>query len=104
MSFYKDTKFEYYAKRICVCFRRIVTRMKNRRIAVYERQIAAKTKKQTSIRDLRFQLFSEFGPNKGKNISELYNELTLKRGWQEEDAGPKYLTWKRILARMINRW
>lgn len=78
--------------------------MKNRRIADYEKQLAIKNKRKTSERDLRFQLFSEFGPNVGKDITDLYNELTLKRGWQEEDEGPKYLTWKRIFARMTNRW
>jgi hypothetical protein len=40
----------------------------------------------------------------GANFSETYMALSLKKGWGNEDGGPKYLTWKRIFTRMINRW
>ena len=88
ISVYKDTKCEHYAKRICICFRKAITRMKNRRIAEYEKQLASKVISKSTMRDLRFQLFAEFGPSQGKDITDLYNELTLKRGWLEEGDGP----------------
>ena len=103
MSIYTDTRIEKFFKKWCPCCRNRIAKWKNKRIKREEARIALERTMKGRIKKRSYSVLTG-GATQGEDFSTTYQNLSLKKGWEDGDSGPQYITWKRALNRMINRW